>query len=162
MRFVGKYPILGTSAPAPFLSAYSLLEGTIGSHLAGFQLLDSVQEEPPCDESVEALLASCLALYLQTCWEVGEHDASGCLVHVLAAMTTGPDECFSDVGFTHRQAGHSFCQLLFLLAANRKCAHGPTLPGSPRNRKDSPGLAAQPGGIIRSSYLARSKNIAGV
>jgi phosphoribosyl 1,2-cyclic phosphodiesterase len=151
MRFIGKHSLLGPTASSTLLSANLLDSSAHSSHFAGSQFLDSVQQKPPGDESVEALLAGRLAFDVKTRGTVKEHDAGGSLVHVLAAMAARPDESLFEVRLAHFQAGHSFGQLIFFFTADGKCAHRTTLPGSTGNRKDSTAWSAHTYGCAQKT-----------
>jgi len=96
-RFLGPVEMLGIEHPrfrptaaSPFLSADLLDAGLFGSHKAVPYSFNLVEEQLPSEESVEPLVTAGLTLDLDSCRTVTDHDAGCRLVHVLAAVSTGP------------------------------------------------------------------------
>ena len=134
MGFVGQHPLFGAAAAAALLAADLLGAGELGRHLAGTQGLDLVEQEAAGQKAVEPLLPSSLALHLQAGRAMEQHDTGGGLVHVLAAVPTGPDKGFFDVGFTHAECGHALGELGFFVRADRERFHGRRLAGGRARR----------------------------
>jgi hypothetical protein len=131
--FVSEHPRLGLAAPLALLPADFLDARPFRGHLPGLQLFNFVQQEPPGEETIESLLARGLALDLQAGWAVKQHDARGRLVHILTAMSTGPDKGLFDIGLTHSQGGHASGQLLFFFRIHGKRSHARNLAESVAN-----------------------------
>jgi hypothetical protein len=112
--FVGQHSFLGTFGAFQFLSANFFDPGALHNQrifLPGFNL---VEEQGAGAPAILSLLPGFLALDLNPTGPMQQHDARGSLVDVLAAMSTGADKGFLNVGFTHAEGSHSLRELRFL------------------------------------------------
>ena len=123
MSFVGQHPIPGPATAATFLTPDFLGAGAFSFNKAMFSCFDFVEQQLAGKKTVQALLARGLAFDLQASRLVAKHDAGGSLVHVLPAMTAGPDKGFLDFCLPHAQSGHAIGQLGLLLRADGKRRH---------------------------------------
>lgn len=146
--FVRQHSLLCATAPFSFPAPDFFDSLPLRSDPSGLQFLDFVQQQAPGDESIEALLAGGLAFDLNACWAVNQHYACCQFVDVLAAVTTGSDKAFLDVGFPDAQRHHALAKVLFLFRANGKCAHHKILPNGLKNLKETaeqlPGRSVSP------------------
>ena len=62
MGFIGEYPLLGAAAAAALLATNLLDGGTLGGDEALLKGLDLVEQKATSQETVQSLLAGCLAL----------------------------------------------------------------------------------------------------
>ena len=139
MRFIGEHPLLGAAAAAALLAANLLDGGTLGADEALLKGLDLVEQKATSQETVQSLLAGCLALDLQTGWTVEQHDAGGGLVDVLAAVPAGADEGFFNVGFADAEGGHALGELGFFVQADGERVHASRIArkGKDGNRRQA-------------------------
>ena len=127
--FIVEHALFGAPGAFAFLPANFFNAGALGIHVALLERFDLVEQKPAGEKAVESLLTRGLAFDLKTRGPVEQHDASGSLVDVLAAVAAGTDKCFFNVGFAHAERGHALRELGFLLRADRECAHGASVAG---------------------------------
>ena len=129
MRFVCQDALFGVPAAAPLLAAEFLHAGALGGGARSLAALHFFEEQLAREKAVETLLARGLAFDLEAAGPVQEHDASGGLVHVLAAMTSRTDECLLDVDLAHAQRHHALGEVILFFGADRECAHARSMAG---------------------------------
>ena len=93
----------------------------IGLAFAG--RLDFVEQQPPGEESVQPLLPGALRLYLEPGRAMGDHDAGGSLVDVLAAVPARTHKRFLQIRFLHAQIQHTPGELFGFIDAYWELAH---------------------------------------
>ncbi len=123
MRLVGEHPVASAPAALAFLPP-DLLDPRAFLHKESFLPdFNFVQQKTPSQETIQPLLTSRLAFDLKPGWTMKEHDARGCLVDVLAAMTSGTNEGLFDIRIPDPEAGHALRKLSFLVLADRGGIH---------------------------------------
>jgi|GEM_PF-6327521 len=125
MSLVGKHPFSGSTRPPPFLAANFLNPSLLGRNKAFLHSLDLVEQHPPRQEPVHPLLSRALAFDAYPCGPVHQHDASGGLVDVLAAVAAGANKCLLKIGLAHAKRGHALHKLRLFLERNWKRIHAP-------------------------------------
>ena len=124
MCLVGEHAILCPFASLSFLPANFFDASFFGCDMAVSHFFNFIEEKMTREVTVEALLPASLAFYLKAGGAMQQHDAGGCFVDVLAAVSTGPDEVFIEIAFRNAQRGHATGELFGLFRADRERAHG--------------------------------------
>lgn len=122
-RFIRQHAFLGTLAARPLLSTRLFDARSLCISAPATHGLDFFDQQAPRDEAVQSLLARLLAFNLNARRPVEQHYASGGFVHVLAAVTAGPNEGFLEVAFAHACRSHELGKLLFSFWTDGKRAH---------------------------------------
>jgi hypothetical protein len=115
MRLGYEHAFFGGSTAWAFLAADFFDTGTFRSCALFANRFDFVEEKFAGEETVKALVAGFLAFDLEAGWPMDEHHTSRGLVDVLAAVSTGADEGFFDVGFLHAEGRHALGKLRFFI-----------------------------------------------
>lgn len=105
--FVGQDAFLGCSAARPVRAPDLFDVRALGSDSSFVTRFEFVEQELPGEEAVAALVARGLALDLQPRRAVNQHDASGGLVDILAAMSARSDERLQDVFLAESDGSHA-------------------------------------------------------
>ena len=113
MRFVGQHALFGGTTAAPFLAAHFFCACLLGGSSVSLDRFDFVEEELACEGTILPLLSRGLAFHLDTGRAMKQLHARGSFVHVLPAMTAGPNECFIDILFPDAEERHAAGEWIF-------------------------------------------------
>ncbi len=111
MRFVNQRAFFRRARAFSIATAQLFSRSTFGCCCAFSSRLNLLKQELARHDTVQPLLASCLTSDANAGWPVYEHHASGGLVHVLAAVSAGTDECFLQIIFANAERSHAILQL---------------------------------------------------
>ena len=123
MCLIRQHALFGTPTAPSLLSPYLFMEGSMHIGFAFPCSLDLVQQQASREESIQPLLPSALRLHLEPGRAMCDHDASGSLVDVLAAVATRTHKCFLQVRFLHSQVQHAPGEVFGFIDAYWELAH---------------------------------------
>lgn len=125
MGFIRQHALFGASAAAALLPSYFFMFGPMHIGFAFACRLDFVEQQAPGEEAVETLLPGALRLHLEPGWAMGDHDAGGSFVDVLAAVAAGAHKSFLQVRLLHAQFQHALSEVFGFIEADGELAHAP-------------------------------------
>src|SRR5262249_17748541 len=111
---LGKHLLFRPTRAAALLSPDALPRLLGGAQPAASLLVELLAEEPARQKAIHRLRARFLALHLEPARPVAEDDASGDLVHVLAALPARAHELLVEIVLTHAERDHAGRQGLHL------------------------------------------------
>jgi len=120
MGFIGQHALFGPAAATPFLATDLFGFGALGNDEPVLARFDLIEEEPPGEETVQALLPGSLTFYLQAGQPVEQHYTGCAFIDVLAAMPTRTDKSLVDVRLLDPQGRHAPGELGFFVLADGK------------------------------------------